>query len=273
MRSMPHRYGFLILLPMLVACATETNTQPVATSITPGDDGSNSQSFRNPDSVTWAGGNVTIKRSGSTVIYRGSLTEEGFNAMRKAGLDPPVTTLLIDSAGGEIVIGMEFGTWVYDRKLDVIVERACLSSCANYVFTAGRHKEIKPGAVVAWHGSAKQPGLLELLHEIVEEEIGAKQLSQRKKSQEISRARRANVEYLTAAIHKQDAFFYRVGVDEYVTRIGNDKYGVRGFFYLSVGDMAAFGIDNVTAPMSYAEMEPRTLARRVGFPVSLVKLD
>ena len=270
---MLHRYGFLILLPILVACATDSNTTPVPDSITLGSDRPNSRGIRIPDSVTLVGDDITVQRNGDTVIYRGTLTEDGLDAMREAGLGLPVTTLLIDSAGGEIVIGMEFGAWVLERELDVVVDRACLSSCANYVFTAARNKEIQPGAVVAWHGSAKQPGLLEMLHTAVEQGIDAKSLSQRERSKEIARARRANVEYLTAAIYKQDAFFYRVGVDEYVTRIGNDKYNVRGFFYLSVVDMASFGIDNVTAPEGYAHMEPHALARRVGFPVSLVKLE
>ena len=168
---------------------------------------------------------------------------------------------------------MDFGIWVVDGNLDVVVDHSCLSSCANYVFTAGRNKSILPGAVVAWHGSAKQPGLLDQLHAIVEEQIDAHELSPRARKRELRRAKRANVKYLTDAIYKQDQFFYRLGVDEYVTRIGNEKYGVRGFFYLSVEDMAAFGIDNVTAPEDYTQMAPRALARRIGYPVTLVTID
>ena len=126
---------------------------------------------------------------------------------------------------------------------------------------------------MAWHGSAKQPGLLEQLDQFVEEEIASKGLPPSKQQAALKRARRANVEYLTAAIRKQDEFFFRIGVDEYVTRIGNDKYGVQGFFYLSVDDMASFGIENVTAAEDYSDMEPRALAKRVGFPVTLVTLE
>ena len=265
MDPMHQKHGFLIVLPILVACATNTSTAP-------DDDGSNVQNIRNPGSYIQVSRGITVKRKGNTVIYRGRLTKDGLKAMRDAGLGHPITTLLIDSAGGEIVVGMDFGKWVYERGLNVVVDRACLSSCANYVFTAARNKEIQPGAVVAWHGSAKQPGLLEQMHKSVEDDINAKGLSRRKRSQEIARARQANIEYVTAAIQKQNAFFYCIEVDEYVTRIGNDKYGVRGFFYLSVNDMGSFGIDNVTAPDGYASMEPSALARRAGFPVSLVRL-
>ena len=217
--------------------------------------------------------NIRIERHESTVSYRGSLTEEGLAALRETGNDPRVSTLLIESTGGEIVVGMDFGSWVANHNLDVVVDHACLSSCANYVFVAGSSKQILPGAIVAWHGSAKQPGLLEQLHEIVAEQVDARRLAPRARQRELERARQANVRYLTDAINKQDQFFYRLGVDEYVTRVGNDKYGVRGFFYLSVADMAVFGIDNVSAPDDYTAMEPHALARRVGYPVTLVRLD
>ena len=216
---------------------------------------------------------IRVERNGDTVIYRGRLTEQGLDALRHAGGDPQVTTLLIESSGGEIVVGMDFGNWVAERELNVIIDHACLSSCANYVFTAGRQKEIQPGAVVAWHGSAKQPGLLEQLHQVVEQDIASQGLAPQEQLRELKRARRANVKYLTGAIRKQDEFFYRVGVDEYVTRVGNDRYGIRGFFYLSVEDMAAFGIENVTADKDYPNMEPRALAKRVGFPITLIRLD
>ena len=217
--------------------------------------------------------NIRIERNGNTVTYRGSLTEEGLTALRRMDNDSQVTALLVESTGGEIVVGMDFGNWVADRSLDVVVDRACLSSCANYVFVAGRSKQIMPGAIVAWHGSAKQPGLLEQLHAIVAEQVDAMALAPRARQRELKRARQANVRYLTDAIEKQDQFFYRVGVDEYVTRVGNDKYGVRGFFYLSVADMAVFGIDHVSAPDDYTAMEPQALAQRVGYPVTLVRLD
>lgn len=256
---------YITLALLLAACATAPTDSGQVPADEPASQKSNMALAIEQD--------IWVERRGDTVIYRGRLTEDGLDALRNAGEDAHVKTLLIESAGGEIVVGMDFGNWVIERELNVVIDRACLSSCANYVFTAGRHKEIKPGAVVAWHGSAKQPGLLEQLHELVEEDIASRGLSPRQQRRELRRARRANVKYLTGAIRKQDEFFYRVGVDEYVTRVGNDKYKIRGFFYLSVEDMAAFGIENVTADENYAEMEPRALAQRVGFPVTLIRLD
>lgn len=215
---------------------------------------------------------VQVERELNRLRYRGEITEEGLAALKSIANGSGISLLEIDSAGGEIVVGMDFGLWVYERGFNVAVNRACLSSCANYVFPAGRHKTIEPGAVVAWHGSARQAGLLEQMHASVEEEIAGRALPRAKREVAIAQARRANEAYLAAAIVKQGEFFHRIGVDEYIALVGNEVYGVRGFFYLSVEDMARFGIDKVSAPEDYTRMEPRALARRVGFPVTYVKL-
>lgn len=262
--------ALLLSMLLIASCATDPRTS------SPSRDVTRESTLDQPasaDSALQVGPNIRIERHGNTVSYRGSLTEEGLAALRNIGNDSEVTAVLVESTGGEIVVGMDFGLWVADRNLDVVVDRACLSSCANYVFVAGRSKQILPGAIVAWHGSAKQPGLLAQLDEIVAEQVAASGLTPDERERELKRAQRANVRYLTDAINKQDQFFYRVGVDEYVTRVGNEKYGVRGFFYLSVADMAVFGIENVSAPDDYSEMEPQSIARRVGYPVTLVKLD
>lgn len=216
---------------------------------------------------------VRVERERQRLRYRGELTENGLDALKSLAAGSEIKVLEIDSAGGEIVVGMDFGLWIHERGLDVEVNRACLSSCANYVFPAGRHKLIGPGAVVAWHGSARQAGLLEQMHASVESQISGRARSRTEREREIAQARKANERYLTDAIHKQARFFHLIGVDEYVALVGNEVYGVRGFFYLSVEDMARFGIDRVSAPEDYARMDPRALARRAGFPVTYVKLQ
>jgi hypothetical protein len=64
------------------------------------------------------------------------------------------TTLLIRSGGGEIFTGMELAAWIRDRSLDVKVLEYCLSSCANYVFPAGKHKTVSNFALIGFHGGA-----------------------------------------------------------------------------------------------------------------------
>ena len=61
-------------------------------------------------------------------------------------------TLAIRSRGGDVVPGMELGAWVHAHKLDVKVMELCLSSCANYVFTAGARKIVSSNAMIGFHG-------------------------------------------------------------------------------------------------------------------------
>jgi len=215
---------------------------------------------------------VSVQLAGASAVYRGEITEEGFATLRKLTQGRAIDTLVVDSAGGEIVIGMDFGYWLLERGLDVTVDGVCLSSCANYVFTAGRSKTILPGSVVGWHGSAEQPGLLDQMHAEAERTVRAKRLPPGKEAEELVRVRQANVDYLTGAILKQGEFFHRVGVDEYITRIGNEVYGLPGFYYLSVQDMARFGIKDVSAPQDYGRMDLEALRKRTGFRVRYLKL-
>jgi hypothetical protein len=68
------------------------------------------------------------------------------------GLPKKPTVLAIRSRGGDVVPGMELGEWVHAHKLDVKVMEFCLSSCANYVFTAGSRKTVSNFATVGYHG-------------------------------------------------------------------------------------------------------------------------
>jgi hypothetical protein len=217
-------------------------------------------------------GGVSVQIDGAAIAYRGELTEQGFATLQKLAQGRTIDALVVDSAGGEIVTGMDFGYWVLARQLSVVVDGVCLSSCANYVFTAGRKKSILPGSVVAWHGSAEQPGLLDQMHAEAQKAVKARKLPPGKEAEELVRVRQANVDYLTGAILKQGEFFHRVGVDEYVTRIGNEVYGLRGFYYLSVEDMARFGIRDVSAPEDYTRMDLAALEKRSGRRISYLKL-
>ncbi|MGC7862437.1 hypothetical protein ACP3XP_00195, partial [Vibrio anguillarum] len=88
--------------------------------------------------------------------YKGVLSPEGnelaFELYERAKEKP--NTLIITSDGGDIMLGIELGRWVYDNKMSVEVNDYCLSSCANYVFTAGKIKYISNRAIIGFHGGA-----------------------------------------------------------------------------------------------------------------------
>ncbi|TRW48698.1 hypothetical protein FM042_06845 [Aliidiomarina halalkaliphila] len=92
------------------------------------------------------------------LVYTGSLSEASnkalFEAYEQASNKP--TRLLISSTGGEIRLGLELGRWIVQHELDVEVLDLCASSCANYVFPAGKTKYLRKDSVLIWHGSAWQ---------------------------------------------------------------------------------------------------------------------
>src|SRR4051812_34885941 len=98
----------------------------------------------------------SVSRSGPTVVYDGLLNDAGLRQLAKILEADGIRELQITSGGGSVDAGIKVGNLVFDKGLDVIVAKSCLSSCANYVFTAGRRKQILPGAIVAWHGSVLQ---------------------------------------------------------------------------------------------------------------------
>lgn len=69
-----------------------------------------------------------------------------------ASLAVKPAVLAIDSKGGDVATGLDLGQWVHDKQLDVKVATYCMSSCANYVFTAGAEKLVGAAAVIGFHG-------------------------------------------------------------------------------------------------------------------------
>jgi hypothetical protein len=81
--------------------------------------------------------------------------DDGANAQLFAlydSLSPKPSVLAITSRGGDVLTGLALGQWVHEHRLDIKVMEHCLSSCANYVFTAGAQKIVSNVAVIGFHG-------------------------------------------------------------------------------------------------------------------------
>lgn len=218
-----------------------------------------------------------IRLADRTVLFTGQITDRNVERFLEMVDDRQLTLLVIASGGGEINAGMTMGEWVFDHGLDVVVDRMCMSSCANYIFTAGRGKTIRPGAIVAWHGNVLQSfddqeaevraAVMEAYHRLPEAER-AKADPDRLIEENVRQMQR----YMARSKEKQAAFFEKIGVDEYICRIGNERYGAEDFFVLSVQDMARFGVHHVQAPQDYTATD-LTPFRRTGKSVVFIELD
>ena len=208
---------------------------------------------------------VTLSIEGPTVVMNGSLEDgfyESFLSLVK-GREDEITTLRVSSAGGETHEGIKLGHWIFEHGIDVVVDGLCFSSCANYIFTAGRNKTIMADSIVGWHGSEQQDEHLARGLGLTVEELLAQQYDElvaagveppsperRKKFVEVVLSRRP------AGVREEQAFLENVGVsvDALVYGFLPDQF--QGYYVdraahidgwtFSIEGMARFDIYNVT---------------------------
>ncbi|KAE9625327.1 hypothetical protein GL272_13990 [Aeromonas veronii] len=99
-----------------------------------------------------------VRVQGDTVYYTGNFSKvssAAFDAAVAGIARGQITRLVISSGGGDTVAGRHVGRWVRDMGLVVEVDVICFSSCADYIFPAGRARVIRTDAFVGWHGNER----------------------------------------------------------------------------------------------------------------------
>ena len=102
---------------------------------------------------------VQLSADGTRLVYSGRIkaaTVDEALALYKAA-NPKPDTLDISSQGGSLYDGIRLGTLVYKQQMDVRILGECASSCANYIFPAGKRKFLLPNSRLLWHGGMLQP--------------------------------------------------------------------------------------------------------------------
>ncbi len=106
---------------------------------------------------------ATVQIQGDTIYYTGNFSKAStvaFDAAVAGIRRGQLTRLVISSGGGDTVAGRHVGRWVRDMGLVVEADVICFSSCADYIFPAGRARVIRADAFVGWHGNERQFHLL-----------------------------------------------------------------------------------------------------------------
>ena len=210
--------------------------------------------------VLWLASPATadISVAAGSARYTGPISAEQNQRLFKAVHGEGVKRLVITSSGGDVEAGIALGLWVFSHRLDVVVPEYCLSSCANYVFPAGRHKSIDAGALVAWHGNynhLKQTGLWH-------DDIAGRM---ERHGVDAVTAKRQVREEMERLVGLERDFFMHIGVDEYLCWIGKmPPYNAPDYYFLSRQDMARFGVTHVRAPSDYTETDTS------GFSVNII---
>ncbi len=68
-------------------------------------------------------------------------------------ITPEITTVIVQSGGGDVDNALQVGQEIHRRQLNIIVDGRCGSSCANYWFVAAAHKTVREGSWVGFHGN------------------------------------------------------------------------------------------------------------------------
>lgn len=169
----------------------------------------------------------TVSLRDDAVVVEGRIDRDLVQRALPLLRDPAVTRLVITSGGGLVDAALDLAEAVHERRLDVEVPSSCLSSCANYVVPAGRHKLLARPGVVGWHGT--------MAHVLYLQATGQEHWTEA----QITDARRL-------ARREQD-FYGRIGVDGFVGWFAKlPPYGIDEFYTLAPADMARFGIRDVT---------------------------
>lgn len=179
----------------------------------------------------------------NTIYYSGVINVNNVKKVLPLIESGKYSTLRINSRGGEIMSAMDFGAAVFKSELDVVVTDLCNSSCANYIFPAGRKKKIEVGAFVMWHGDTRQRNFL------LDQAYLERKALQTPGSLTTFELKRLT--YSQASVKKQDAFYKLINIDGQIARLGQEIDTPVALWAFSAENMNVFNIRNVEAPSDY----------------------
>lgn len=190
-------------------------------------------------------GMTVANKESNTATYVSEISKENNATFFSSIKNRMIKKLRVNSSGGDVEAAIKLARWIYNNKVDIEVIEYCLSSCANYLFTAAFHKTILPGAIVAWHGNyhhLKQTGLWR-------DDI---QTRMKRTGESRVQARTHVLQQVNNLVKLEQSFFKEIGIDEKICWIGKiPPYNVKNYYFLSVSDMHRFGVRNVTLTKNY----------------------
>ncbi|MCG2594369.1 hypothetical protein LZ009_16445 [Ramlibacter sp. XY19] len=191
---------------------------------------------------------AAVQREGDAIVFDGRIDLASAARFLQLLGAPGVTRIVITSPGGLVAPALDMAQAIHARGLAVEVPATCLSSCANYVFPAGRRKLLGRPDAVGWHGN--------MAHVLWLQQSGQASWS----DAELAQAR---------LLARREADFYRaIGVDGYVAWFGKlPPHAVDEFYYLAPEDLVRFGIGDVTVRAGAASGDPALRLLAVDWPV------
>jgi hypothetical protein len=96
---------------------------------------------------------LTSNPDGTTLKLSGIISIGLYNALVLAIQGDKIKEVIVDSKGGDVESAIKIARLIRDKNVLLTVDGACISSCANYIFTAAKRKRVLIGSLLAYHGS------------------------------------------------------------------------------------------------------------------------
>lgn len=197
------------------------------------------------------GSEQTVSSDAEVAVFTGTINQERVNSFLKEYADKQVRSLRINSSGGEVLAAIRLGRWVRSRGLAVQVRTICMSSCANYVFSAGGEKIIEPGSIVVWHGSTEQKNIREeqSQFELLDGTLSNFPRDNAERAQ--LETRRPRYLLIQKQREQQAQFLKELDMDDSLFRLGQEPVAIADAWTSTVAVMSKYGLTNVRAPSDY----------------------
>lgn len=210
------------------------------------------------------GGEWTVVTN-NTLSFKGPIESSEFDKFKQV-FSSDITKIIVDSGGGDAEVGLAIGGLIAKADIDVEVQGICMSSCANYIFTAGRNKILNRG-IVGYHGN-----MTALVNS-----IGKEGLINQMKQNGLSEQQATDFYnyYINEVLPHEKAFFSGLGIsqDLFDRTQRDDKgmgFGVYSALLPKHATFEKYGIHNVTGEQSQdvIDNDPRvTKYVKLGAPV------
>jgi len=165
--------------------------------------------------------------------------------------------LVLRSMGGSVEAALDMADVIVAKRLVAVIDAKCLSSCANYLFTAAAAKIVLNGGVVGFHGGpvADGPVTIKIIDasgksraSTPEETAKLVALTYKNTQQMLIRQARLfhdmgvnpDVMYHSPLKRYAAQFHFENSVWEYGPDTLRDRFGVRNILYFQTPDRAGF---------------------------------
>ncbi|WP_126788409.1 hypothetical protein [Aliidiomarina sedimenti] len=176
----------------------------------------------------------SVAAEGNTLVVDGFINQNTISQIKQFTAQQRFTSLRVNSEDGEPLAALQLGNWIHRNDLDVTVDGVCLRACANYIFTAGNDKHLRPGSIVAWSGGALEDSW-----------------TQQYQNYLMPGVRYILENYLDRLYRREARFFERTGVDQKITIYGHhpesgcsEQQAKNGFYY-SVPHLLRMGVTKI----------------------------